>query len=262
MRILQDKKQQAFFKNLYWREGRKVLLKTVSSVIARAEYVTPHELKYMVRGLLHRDEMEEYIETLWLHTGSKFAYNMVKKIKSKKDNEDQLSFWEKLYRKYAAERSAKILGILLDTQAENINMIIDRYITEGESLGLGIQNIANRMRSGLEGDLIDIQNYEAERIARTEVIGASNRGSFEGAQSTGVDVQKFWMHSGILSPGYRQEHVVFESMGSQDMDYEYAPGLQFPGDDNGEPDQTINCRCTIGYDTGNMVDESLWTDNN
>jgi len=250
MRVLLDKNSQRSFIKSYWREGRKALLKSVQPVLARAEHINPEDLKQQVRRLLIKSEIEGYIETLYLHTGSHFAYSTAQKLLTKKDDY-QLNFWERLYKKYAAERSAKVTGQILDTEAENINRIIDLHISSGEAAGLGVQDIANYMRANLESDLVNMQYYEAERIARTEVIGASNTASLEGAKSTGLDIGKFWMHSGILSPGYRVEHVMFQDMGVQDIDYEYDTGLQCPGDENADPGQIINCRCTIGYDDKN-----------
>lgn len=248
MRILLSKNSQRSFINAYWKEGRKVLLKSAQLVIARAEHINPEDLKQQVRRLLIKSEIEEYIETLYLHTGSHFAYTTAQKLLTNKDDY-QLNFWEKLYRKYAAERSAKVTGMILDTEAENINRIIDLHVAAGERAGLGIQDIANYMRANLERDLVTMQNFEAERIARTEVIGASNRGSFEGAQSTELDISKFWMTSGL--PGIRESHLAYEAEGVVDMDYEYNTGLQFPGDENGAAEEVINCRCTIGYDDKN-----------
>ena len=248
MRILQDKNKQRSFTNIYWKLGRKVLLKSIQPVLARAEHLTPEDLKQHTRRLLRSDDVEGYIETLWTHTGSTFADYTSKRLLTKKDT--QLDFWERLYRKYAAQRSAKVLGLLLDTEAENINRIIDIYITEGNATGQSIQTISNHMRANLERDLIEMQRYEAERIARTEVIGASNQGSFEGAKSTGLDIGKFWMTSGL--PGVRETHLQYEGEGIVDMEYDYAEGLQFPGDANcQDAGDVINCRCTIGYDDKN-----------
>lgn len=251
MRILPDKNKQRVLLNIYFKEGKKVLLKTVQPVLARAEHVMPEDLKHQVRRLLQPEEVESYIETLWTHTGSTFAQDMIKRIQAKADNAYQLGFWDRIFRRYAAERSAKIVGRILSTEAENINRIIDQYVIQGESEGLGIAEIARNMRDGLANDVIGMQNYEAARIAQTEVIGSANRGSFEGAQSTGLELTKTWAHSGNYGPGYRPEHVAFGELGDMEMDYEYDTGLQFPGDGNADPGQTINCRCDIYFNDVN-----------
>jgi hypothetical protein len=87
-----------------------------------------------------------------------------------------------------------------------------------------------------------INRYQAERIARTEVIGASNKGSFDAAERTGLVKTKEWATSGL--PGIRQSHLDYEALGEMEMDYEYNTGLMYPGDPNGDPEEIINCRCT------------------
>ena len=246
MRILQDIRSQRSLINLYWKEGRKILLRGVQPVLQRAERMNPYDLKNLVRSVLLGSEMEDYLQKIWIKTGSQFAFNTAKKISSKKAD-GQLLLWEATYRPYAYERSAKIVGKILDTEAQLINNILERYIAQGEAEGLGIQEISRRMRSNLMDDMITMQRYEAERIARTEVIGASNKGSFDGAVSTGVDVRKFWMTSGL--PGVRPSHATFESLGPVDMKFEYVPGLKHPGDPSGPADEIINCRCVVGYET-------------
>lgn len=243
MRILQDTKKQRSFTKIYWQLGRKALLKSAQPVLSRAEIVYPEDLKRMTRSLLVAGEMESYLNTLCFHTGSTFAIDTVKRIMSRKDEQQDL--WERLYKKYAAERTDKVLGVILDTEAENINRIIDRYVLEGTNEGLSIQKIAERMRSSLSGDMVEMQTWEAERIARTEVIGASNQASYQGALSTGLDIKKYWMTSGL--PGVRSTHREYEAMGDQSMDYEYAPGLKVPGDPSGSAEEIINCRCTHGF---------------
>lgn len=249
MRILPDKKSQKTFIDIYHREGRRVLLKTIQPVLARMEHINPQDLKYQVRRLLNKGEVEAYIETLWMHTGSTFAQDMVKRLSTKADTFYQLGFWDKIFRKYAAERSAKVTGKILDTEAENINRIIDTYLTQGESAGLGIQEIARNMRDNLAKDVIGMQNYEAARIAQTEVIGSANKGSFEGALSTGLELTKTWATSG--SGRSRDSHLDYESQGDVPMDHEYnygfSSGMQFPGDQNGVAEDIINCHCDMWY---------------
>jgi hypothetical protein len=75
----------------------------------------------------------------------------------------------------------------------------------------------------------------------------SNGLSFNTASNVGIGVKKFWMTSGL--PDVRDSHKYYESLGSVPMDYEYAPGLKFPGDpDCKDPNEVDDCRCTIGYD--------------
>jgi hypothetical protein len=77
--------------------------------------------------------------------------------------------------------------------------------------------------------------------------GLANKRSYENALSTGLDIKKGWLTSGL--PDTRESHLRYEKLGFVDMKFEYAPGLKFPGDPDC-PDLTEidGCRCTIIYD--------------
>jgi hypothetical protein len=84
-----------------------------------------------------------------------------------------------------------------------------------------------------------VQKWEAERIARTEVIGAANKGSFDGVQASGLDVKKQWLTSGL--PGVRGSHQINEGIGLVPMNYVYEGNVRYPGDPRGEAGEIINC---------------------
>lgn len=134
---------------------------------------------------------------------------------------------------------------ILTTSAEILNLVIDSVVAEGLSEGQSIGVISGALKDSFLGKMRTIQNYEAERIARTEVIGASNKGSYDGALSTGLNMQKGWSTSGLQ--GIRPTHLLYESFGWVSMEKEYAAGLRHPGDPLGEAGEIINCRCTIIY---------------
>ena len=175
------------------------------------------------------------------------------KIPQKAD--PQVDYWEDYFRKYTNERSQKITGQIMDTQTSIINNIIDRNMREAELGGLGIPETQRYLRNDMQDTLTEMNKYQAERIARTEVIGASNKGSFDSASNSGLEMKKIWLTSGL--DGIRESHIHYgaedDRTGGRAMDEEYASGLQYPSDPNADPEEIINCRCTVIYD----VDEGL-----
>jgi hypothetical protein len=250
---------------LYWKTGLKVLSAIQQPVIEMSDKLDPTVLKDRVRGLMDHRKMEDYINTIWIKTGAHFAVDTMRKLepimkgKPKKDlgvrmelkAEDSIDYWEDYFRRYTRERTAKITGEIMDTQAKLVNDIIDRNLEEGRLGGLGIEQIQRYLRTDLQDSLTEMNRYQAERIARTEVIGSSNTGSFDAATESGLDMKKAWLTSGL--PNIRESHLEYEALGDQDMDYEYNTGLQYPSDPEGAPEEIINCRCTVVYN----VDEGL-----
>ena len=247
MRIKPSQSAQRSLTTLYWKEARKVLLEISKPVLAAADNTTPQGLKNKVDQLLSPEKMEKYLNELWVKVGGKFAHDTERLIVKRKSLEEpRIDEWEEGFRMYAADRSKQIAKKIIKTQADYIKIAIDKVINDAQVTGEAISTISGAIKEEFAKDLIIMQRYEAERIARTEVIGASNKGSFDGAKNSGLDIKKGWLTSGL--PGVRDTHLSYELRGYINMEEEFAPGLLHPGDPNGAPEEIINCRCTIVYE--------------
>jgi hypothetical protein len=232
----------------YWRDGKVVLYAACQPVLDLAGQIDAGDLKRRTRMLLIAKPVEDYLTGLWVATGSVFAKETVNQIQHAQAKSDEWDFWEDHFRRYIRERSAAKLLEIMDTQAEMVNALIDAIVEDALTEGASIYEVQRALREDLPGRLTEITKYQAERIARTEVIGASNTGSFEGAKESGVALAKNWSTSGL--PGIRQTHLDYEALGSVPMDYEYATGLLYPGDpDCPDGSDIINCRCSPTYET-------------
>jgi hypothetical protein len=251
MRLVVDEAARKRFITRYWRQGMRALTASQQPVMAMILDYDTGDLKRRIPNLLSKEPMLQYVAAIWEKTGSTFALDTNKKLLAAKSVASDLStkkgqvedlFWIDRFTRYGRQRSQKIIGSLMDTQTQAMNDVIDRVVIEAGAQGLSIPNTRKLIQEGLTKEMGVINRYQAERIARTEVIGASNKGSFDAAKETGLVTSKFWSTSGL--PNTRQSHLDYEAMGDVEMDYEYAPGLQYPGDPEGDPDEIINCRCT------------------
>ena len=118
--------------------------------------------------------------------------------------------------------------------------IVDKIAGYGFQNGIGIPEIAKQIRYELNIS----ERYRSERIARTEVISASNMSSQAGALATGVPLDKTWIAK--IDDKTRESHIAVDGE-VVDINELFSNGLLLPGDPNGEAEDTINCRCAVGY---------------
>ena len=97
-----------------------------------------------------------------------------------------------------------------------------------------------------------LSDSRAERIARTEVVGALNEGKVEGYRSTGLIEKKEWLatmddRTRGNDPRDPFSHIAAdgEVVNLDEPFVRTGESLQFPGDPAGSPANIINCRCTV-----------------
>lgn len=138
----------------------------------------------------------------------------------------------------------RIQGVTETTRRQVINAVRGGY-SEGSTL----PEIAATVREIIPA----IARVRADAIARTETHGAANFGSNEAARETGLPLRREWLAA--QDERTRPDHA--EANGQiVGMDDAFDVGgfpLMYPGDPSGPPDQTINCRCTLGY----IVDDGI-----
>jgi Phage Mu protein F like protein len=128
-------------------------------------------------------------------------------------------------------------------------------ISQGVADGLGIDEIARQLT---QSDELGYAMMRARRIARTEVMRASNYAAMEGAKLHNFEVDKIW----IASRDLRTRRIPRDSYDHFHMDGATVPYNEpftstgkkgdtvlasQPGDPNAPAGFTINCRCTVGF---------------
>lgn len=117
--------------------------------------------------------------------------------------------------------------------------VITRVLAEAQRQGMSTRDAAKLLQEALSG----LESSRAERIARTETIGALNTGEHLAAEDSGIITTKEWL---CMFNNSRESHM--ELSGTQvPLTDRFDNGLLFPGDEAGDADEVINCRCTCLY---------------
>lgn len=130
----------------------------------------------------------------------------------------------------------------------------DVYDDLREELALGldagedVRQLRDRVKATLDHEEA-MTDYEATRIARTEVHGAVNGGTYAAAQAhmsrTGERQRKLWIATADDRTRPTHRKADRQQVGLEEP-FEVGGGrLMFPGDPSGPAREVINCRCSM-----------------
>lgn len=159
--------------------------------------------------------------------------------------------WTREVMQFLVQQGFVMVSDITKTTKDKLLSIVAKGIEEG----LDIDNIVKLI---LSDDSLAYSTFRARRIARTEVMRASNIGAMKGAQAHNFQVNKVWISARDIRtrriPRDEFDHLrldgttvdldeTFNTIGKQG---EQVEAMQ-PGDITQPAAFTINCRCTVGF---------------
>jgi uncharacterized protein with gpF-like domain len=190
---------------------------------------------------IEETKVQAAFERFYLKTAIVFAKWTVKGIKSGIETKQEDSWEEKIIEYVRANTGIKITE-LIKTYYKDIERITRTAVEEGIKEGWGMDKIARAIQKA-EGEM---DFWKAQRIARTEVVAASNEGVKVGAEDLPGNKEKVWIST--FDERSRPEHMEMDGVRvawNEDFTVD-GESLEFPGDPKGSPGNIINCRC--GYE--------------
>ena len=142
----------------------------------------------------------------------------------------------------------KIVGITNETR-KRVRKELEKGIEQGYSIDEMAVQLSKRMQQ--------INVIRGIRIARTEVISASNFGSLKGAMQVDDQMLKIWMPAldKRTRDGFpeRFDHLSMSGKSGIELNAAFnvsGEDMMFPGDSSfgASAGNIINCRCAIGYE--------------
>ncbi|TXH50824.1 MAG: phage portal protein [Desulfurellales bacterium] len=134
------------------------------------------------------------------------------------------------------QRSGVFANSINETTFEKLKSEFKASLEAGESR----QDLVKRIRGVYEG----YDETRARTIARTEVHGATQTGTFEGYKQAGIKT-KIWVAVGDAQT--RDAHLAADGQEVPfDMPFNVGgEALMYPSDPHGSAENTVNCRCSI-----------------
>ena len=205
--------------------------------------------------------LKDIISGIWQDVAGDFAKTVGKQLKLSQRPYNRKSlpdiFTQQTLTYLLTLAGQKVVGINATTLAMLQNI-----------LAIGVANGDSILQLAKSIDTLYLNNIIPNRsqvIASTEVCGASNYGSLQAAQSSGLTLNKVWLATADAHT--RETHAAADGqevpinepfeVGGEQLDYPGAPG--------GSAAETINCRCSQFFrrvqsaapnDTGNDIEQA------
>ena len=228
-----------FGENLFKRMYGDIRRSFVSSIqnLTTPEEFTQAALNFKIDPLIVRINFERF----YVKTGVAFAKSQVKSLRGGielKQEED----WEVIIREFVRTRTGVKITKVIQSETDDIINVTKKAVQQGIDEGWGMDKIARTIQK----TQAEMDFWKAQRIARTEVVTASNEGVKVGASELPGNKVKVWIST--FDQRSRPEHMAMDGVRvplneSFNVDGEL---LEYPGDTNGSAGNIINCRC--GYE--------------
>ncbi|MCJ7830934.1 MAG: phage portal protein [Dehalococcoidia bacterium] len=256
------------------------------AVVRAVEYGSPEHERVWTRYTAQTSKWEEKFAAKVRDLFKRQKASVLAKLKERGKRQDELADnpfnkaqWTKTFRVEArplleaivadfgaAALSSLALEAPFDTSTANVARMIERQaqrfakqvndttwealkasLSEGVQGGEGVPQLAERVTQLMDGRI----ESSAETIARTEVIGASNGGTVEAWDQSGVVAGREWISAlderTRTPPDSEFDHLGAhgEVVGADEPFVRTGEELMWPGDPSGSVGNLANCRCTV-----------------
>lgn len=155
---------------------------------------------------------------------------------------ERIRLWRRMAEEYINTWILTKISQVSNTTQKSIAAVVERGINEGK----GVRDIAKDIRTESGGE---INKNRSRLIARTETIGAMNRGKRLSMATSNLEWEKKWIP--FVDEKTRVSHRGMSSKGFIPFDQPYVlsngDNMMYPGDPNGSAANVCNCRCTEVY---------------
>jgi hypothetical protein len=186
-------------------------------------YITPEPMQIAYRNV-------------YRSIGLQFANRSYNRIMGAKKNEILENNWFMYFDNWVMNNAGDmIVGI-----NETTRNLLRTVLVNANQEGLGVFETINAIMQVWP----EIERYRAERIARTESVTAANLGSIQGAEATGLALNKRWVAT--MDNRTRDAHLEADGQ-TVAMHSDFVingESAEYPGDPSLSAGERINCRCT------------------
>lgn len=136
---------------------------------------------------------------------------------------------------------------LLDIGDDTWDLVREQLL-QGLQANEGIPAMRDRVRA-----VSGMSEARAERVARTEVVGATNAGAYEQMIATGFEMTKTWLATNDERTRPSHADADGQTVGLKEKFEVGGVLMDRPHDPAAPPDEIIQCRCTLTFEMPDNV---------
>jgi hypothetical protein len=201
------------------------------------------------QGTFLTDDIEKLFIEMYTDVGISFARNTLVEVEVTQKAQDEPNVngitWEQIMANYATTEGGASIVSISETGRAHAVRLINGLNAQAIEQGWGIDRLADEIEKAVFDEWKITSKFSAERIARTEIIAASNKGAMMGAETSTIPLKKIWLHSG-MSGEPRIEHMALNGE-ERLMNQRFSNGLTEPGMKGAPAEEVINCRCGVAF---------------
>lgn len=238
------------------RKGQRILARQFRSIRAtlteqmKGAMAPEHLIEIVEKFSVDKTAIRQAYYDIHTSAGVEFAAFTASMFKSSKQNIEkkdlnddiQRSIWFKKMIEYVDSECGSIIQDVTKATYNGIVSNTQKAIRLAAENGWGAEKTSREIMK-LQGNM---DRYRAMRIARTEVVRASNKGISIGADNIIIPVVKVWIAAD--DERTRQGHGNVQPVERNEPFKVNGEDLMYPGDPAGSAGNTIQCRCTYGHE--------------
>lgn len=219
--------------------------------VLKFDNLTFDNAKYVIVINFDEESLRSTLYKVHYTIGKAYGTFIAKQLR--KDNPVQLKKWKPLpffneaFQQFLIQYYVRFGGTLIRSLSETMTASVVAEISKGTYENETIEEMRDRIYRTVNNK--DFYLWQAMRIARTETGFAMNSAKDIAGEVSGVLMQKVWI--GRNDGRERASHVHANGQ-KVDQNKMFSVGgikMKYPGDrENGTARETVNCRCTFGYE--------------
>lgn len=222
------------WQDYYLKQGRILL-----NNLTEPQIIFPEEEVSRLYGLMYVD------------VGTKFAessYSTVTSQKSLKTKAEAPSnffgIWEQAMVQFALTQGGQSIVSISTTARARAIKVVNDAVAQSIEQGLGAYEASKLIDKVVWDEWKIVSKFNAERIARTEIIAAQNHGVALGGKASGRPLDKIWLTT--LDGRERKSHADANGQRVDQNEPFIVGGVEMmnPGVKGVPPELSINCRCS------------------